>query len=351
MFFRLHENDDNHTLAISTAVAIHDTHSAPIIHKPNPADSVLESMAGYEEPTASVCPQSIGYANHRHAVGALLADVKPFMTTCIIEYSLICSAVVYILWRHIGHVPKMRVRQRKQRFHVDCSSSTKGLFVGLLFMVFTIISMLIFFTKIRSRRNYEALWIFYASDAALYTVSIAAVVIATIRVRKLYYVPGQHDIVLLDDILLIVGLLGQLMFCVFSIVPLNNGSLTATLLVVTSILRMIEVLLQTIFIFFGQRLATLGTAALRDDKPGRELVTFLLLTNLSMFLINTFETQKAGANPLMHEFYGKGIWTVIVHSTTPLSIFYRFHSTVCLAEIWKQAYRVKESTGGSLSFG
>lgn len=347
----MHEEHNSSATIESAAGIVHDSQPSTLVkHAPTAESSILESITDLEAISATVCPPSIGYANHRHAVGALLADVKPFMTTCIIEYSLICSAVVYILWRHIGHVPKLRVRQRKQRFHVDCSSSTKGLFVGLLFMVFTIISMLIFFTKVRSRRNYEALWIFYASDAFLYTVSIAAILIAMIRLRKLYYVPGQHDIVLLDDILLVVGLLGQLMFCVFSIVPLNNGNVTAALLVVTSILRMVEVLLQTIFIFFGQRLATLHAGQLGDEKPGRELVTFLLLTNLSMFLINTFETQKAGANPLMHEFYGKGIWTVIVHSTTPLSIFYRFHSTVCLAEIWKQAYRIKEG-GSSLSLG
>lgn len=214
--------------------------------------------------------------------------------------------------------------------------------MGLLFMVFTIVSMIIFFTKTRSEQNYQALWVFYASDSILYIVSIVALVIGMLRLRQLYYAPGQKNTLLLDDILLIVGLIGQLMFCVFSVVPLNSGSLTASMVVMTSLLRMVEVLLQTIFIFFGQRLATM-TASAQAKNPGREMVTFLLLTNLSMFLINTFETQKAGSNPLMSEFYGESIWTVIVYSTVPLSIFYRFHSTVCLAEIWKHAYRVKTS--------
>lgn len=281
-------------------------------------------------------------SGERNELDSLIAEIKPFMTTCIIEYSLICSAVMYILWRNIGHVPAHRRRQRKQRFHVDCSSSTKGLFLGLLFMVFTIVAMIIFFTKIRSEQNYAALWIFYAWDAILHVVSTLALVVGILRIRRLHYVPRQRRAVLLDDILLIVGLLGQLMYCIFSVVPLNNGSLTASMIVVTSLLRMIEVLLQTVFIIFGQRLAALS-AQLQERNPGRETITFLLLTNLSMFITNTFETQKAAANPLTSEFYGESIWTVIVHSTVPLSIFYRFHSTVCLAEIWKEAYRMKAS--------
>ena len=36
-----------------------------------------------------------------------------------------------------------------------------------------------------------------------------------------------------------------------------------------------------------------------------------------------------------------GSWTLIVHATVPLTIFYRFHSSVCLAEIWKNAYKTR----------
>lgn len=34
-------------------------------------------------------------------------------------------------------------------------------------------------------------------------------------------------------------------------------------------------------------------------------------------------------------------WTIITHVTMPLTIFYRFHSTVCLCEIWKSTYKIK----------
>lgn len=293
--------------------------------------------------------ESICYnAGKRKEVDAFMAEAKPFMTTCFIEYSIICSAIMYILWRNVGGRPGDDSPQntfrssRKQHFHVDCSASTKGLFIGLLFMVFTIVSMVIFFTKINSEQDYQALWVFYASDGILYIVSIISLLAGMHLLSGLSYIPNLHtsSTVYLDDILLIVGLIGQLMICIFSVVALNNTGLTAAMVVTTSVLRMSQVLLQTVFILFAQRLVA-STKYMQQKKPGRELVTFLLMTNLSMFLINTFEAQKAAANPLTSQFYGEGVWTVIVHSTVPLCIFYRFHSSVCLAEIWKKAYPTK----------
>lgn len=277
---------------------------------------------------------------HHEEMDELVRHAKPFMTTCLIEYALICAAVSYIMWRNIGNSVRKRSKFRKHNFQIDCSSSTKGLFVGLLFVIITLVSMVIFFTKVRLERNKEALWVFYFSDCVLYVASIIALCSASYKMRKLYYVP-HHKGLLLDDILLIIALVGQLMFCIFSIIALTKWELTSFMIVVVSLCRMIEVLLQTVFILIAQRLVAM-TPDMQAKKPGREMITFLLLANLAMFLINTFETQKAGANPLTMDFYGQSIWTVIVHSTAPLSIFYRFHSSVCFAEIWKTVYRIKE---------
>lgn len=294
----------------------------------------------FDRSTATVHPTIDCLHVHKEIEG-VIRNAKPFMTTCVIEYALICAAVMYVMWRNVGQVAQKRTKFRKQSFQIDCSSSTRGLFVGLLFVVFTIITMIIFFTKVQLQKNIEALWIFYFSDCLLYIVSILALCIAMYKIRNLYYVVQKNKGVLLDDILLIVALVGQLMFCVFSIVALRKIDLTSGMIVVVSICRMIEVLLQTTFILMAQRLVAL-TPQMQAEKPGRELITFLLLSNLAMFLINTFETQKAGANQLTIDFYGRSIWAVIVHSTVPMNIFYRFHSSVCFAEIWKSTYRVKD---------
>ena len=43
----------------------------------------------------------------------------------------------------------------------------------------------------------------------------------------------------------------------------------------------------------------------------------------------------------MLDFYGAGYLDLIVHGTVPLTILFRFHSSVCLAEIWKNAYKLR----------
>ena len=77
------------------------------------------------------------------------------------------------------------------------------------------------------------------------------------------------------------------------------------------------------------------------QKPGREVVTFLLICNLAMWCINTFETSRSDAHPKQLHFFGFWAWTIISHVSMPLAIFYRFHCTVCLCEIWKRAYKYK----------
>ncbi len=43
------------------------------------------------------------------------------------------------------------------------------------------------------------------------------------------------------------------------------------------------------------------------------------------------------------KFYGgQWVWPIITHVSMPLAIFYRFHSTVCLCEIWTKTFKYKE---------
>lgn len=277
----------------------------------------------------------------KNALDLLLENAKPFLATCTVEYALICAAIMYILWRNVGKEYDEKFTIRKERLQVDCSSSTRGLFVGLIFVMFSIISMVIFFTKIQQEQNGEALWVMYLSDSILYIVSTIAVIVAIYLMRNLNYAPTVETGLLLDDILLLVSLVGQLMFCIFSVVALTNWKWASIMIIAVSSLRMVQVLVQTVFILLAQRLVASSRVA-QAQKPGRELITFLLLCNLAMFLINTFETQKSGVNPIVIDFYGKSIWAVIMHSTVPLTIFYRFHSSVCLAEVWKITYQAKE---------
>lgn len=85
----------------------------------------------------------------------------------------------------------MEDKRPKSRFNVDCSHSTKGLFMGIIallyqggrcgevigaglfFVVLTLIGMIIFFVNVITAQDKAALTILYASDILHYTFSIA----------------------------------------------------------------------------------------------------------------------------------------------------------------------------------
>lgn len=118
----------------------------------------------------------------------------------------------------------------------------------------------------------------------------------------------------------------------------------------------VQVCLQSCLIYIAGKLRVQGDPELRNSQPGKQAVTFLLLANIglpqaiaveiyvmiaAMFLMNLLESEKAGVCKSVVEFYGKKNWVFLVRSFSPLTIFYRFHSSVCLAEVWKNAYSWK----------
>lgn len=39
-----------------------------------------------------------------------------------------------------------------------------------------------------------------------------------------------------------------------------------------------------------------------------------------------------------YEFYGYILWNVLNHISLPLKMFYRFHASVCLVDMWRHSY-------------
>lgn len=53
---------------------------------------------------------------------------------------------------------------------------------------------------------------------------------------------------------------------------------------------------------------------------------------------DSLSAKKLRLNPIQTKYYDPQTWAIIQAFTSPLSIFYRFHSSVCLADIWQQVY-------------
>jgi len=71
--------------------------------------------------------------------------------------------------------------------------------------------------------------------------------------------------------------------------------------------------------------------------PGRGLITFLIVANVTVWICRT-ALVKAISLDTMIDYYTTLPWLLLANINLPLLLFYRFHSSFCLADIWHSAY-------------
>ena len=139
----------------------------------------------------------------------------------------------------------------------------------------------------------------------------------------------------LDDLLLFICIPAFFLNGIVVIIPaIADGNAGG---IVVIVMEIGQVLVQTPLIIDGLRRCS-NTKKLRKEKPGRELLTFLIVCNVAMWIMQTFEVKSHSLQDHRQEYYGEELWTIISHLCVPLTMFYRFHSSVCIVDIWKYAY-------------
>lgn len=148
-------------------------------------------------------PHTIYECARENIMGSLVNSASPFLFPCTIEYSLICAAICYVMWKSMA---KRRVRQitlkrtnsnldnaslqqhphetrNVHHYTVDCAGSNKGLFIGIFFLVFTIMSLILNFVLMKHHEHLEfAFWEVNLTEVTLYAVSTLAVLIGMCQV-------------------------------------------------------------------------------------------------------------------------------------------------------------------------
>ncbi|XP_015010927.2 proton channel OtopLc [Drosophila erecta] len=334
-------NPENRTLRISHRIPGHSRGHAIIQHDPTAHLRVPRGLKG---------PYQIFECRRTNIIGTLVQDASPFLFPCTIEYSLICAAILYVMWRSISR-PQTPTPQRPDmisspmkrsphHYSVDCARAHKGLFVGILILVLTIISLIIFFVLI-SRPEFVAMAVTEVTicELLIYGTATIATLVGMIQIRHLQY--DAYRSFSLDDILLVGAQTGSFLYNIFTVIAGHFTLRSDDMLVpINALASIVQTACQTMFILDASRRQAVSPEHLRK-KPGREIVTFMLVVNLAMWAISTLEKSRAESHPIQLNFYGLWAWTIITHVSMPLAIFYRFHSTVCLCEIWKRAYKLK----------
>ncbi|XP_022235518.1 otopetrin-1-like [Limulus polyphemus] len=267
-----------------------------------------------------------------------------------IEYNLLLAGVWFGMWRNIGKDHKHAMAQhliRKKdddvRFesnlvlNVDCHSANRGLFVGLFLLFVTIVTLIVFFVAMNSDKYVETgVELQVVQEMSLLVLGLISVSLAWRQIAKLDV--NVYSVTFLDD------------FLMFFTLPFFfiNGILTVWaelqdtnyVRVILNVLEIIQVIFQTVFISDGLRRCS-NKSELQFRKPGREVITFLIILNVALWIVNTFQHKSIESFLAPERHYGIQ-WMFVEHATLPLMLFYRFHSSVCLVDVWQSAYKKGE---------
>ncbi|XP_073999455.1 proton channel OtopLc-like isoform X2 [Rhodnius prolixus] len=303
-----------------------------------------------------------------NTLGQLWTSSMPFLYPFIVQFSIIAAGVTYVMGQNVGkekiYSKSLKVKKLHQHSvlntrhtacthercrgtQIDCSGSSKGLFLGLLCVVVSIVIIIIFLVvKEDEHFSDETLyWITSGTVAAILTISLIATVPALVQIRKLSLTNRvSYD---LDNLLCCISLAGVQLYTVFGILvgasslyELSTDSSNQrqyTMLLVVSTLQLLQSTGQSVLITEGlHRNVTTKCQIIR--MPAKQVITFLLCSNMSLWALDSFVTQSWLSQELQLKFMGVLAWGVVSRIALPLLMFYRFHSAVLLLEIWQSSY-------------
>ncbi|XP_047741462.1 uncharacterized protein LOC108675669 isoform X1 [Hyalella azteca] len=293
---------------------------------------------------------------HNNTLGRLWTGSQQQFFPFLIEYSLIAAAVTYIMWRNVGkeHIKSFsnlskaileetlhEKRGRKGHWKVDCRSASKGLFLGLLVLVGGIVILIIFFVmKDHDGFDEKMFWMVNGSQIIILSLSILSCLIGFWQIPKLAV--SSTKPLELDRLLLSCTIVGVYIFAIFGMIVggLYIDEQKLMTIFCSCCLLVIQVSLQGMLVAEASR-RTCSTRLQQLVKPGRQVITFLLFSNITLWILDSFITHSTLSQQFQIGFYGTLAWGIISRISLPLMILFRFHSAVILVEIWKNTYRTK----------
>ncbi|KAK9870953.1 hypothetical protein WA026_009915 [Henosepilachna vigintioctopunctata] len=305
--------------------------------------------------------------------GPLLYKTEPYLAPCCIEYSILCAVILGLIWKQnltykckdsencTPYETPVENRAfiftgRKTRYSVDCSKAHKGLFSGILVLIVTLMS-LILYGELEMHPQYRNAGFFLVSfwEFLLFSVGTVAAILCIVSLKDVGYYKKSRDLEL-EHLLLLLSQSGNFIYGLFQIMGAIHMTFREGLgsykimRILTSVLAVIQSCTQTTLVLVAWRRRCITKSHI-SKKPGKQLVTFLLIINFANWIICRFNHNKSTSHPVQMDFYGNLAWNIITHISMPLVLTYRFQSTVCFYEIWTHVYKTAEVQSSSKSFG
>ncbi|CAG0923573.1 unnamed protein product [Notodromas monacha] len=242
-----------------------------------------------------------------------------------IHFSLIAAAVTYVMWKNVGKAKAKREigmksllsgddtldSRKRGHFRVDCQSSSKGLFLGLLCLVGGIVVLIIFYVMKEHVDDKEQLYMMYGvTQVTIVALGAVAAFLGLFQLPRLA-LSGKKPMDL-DRLLASTVVIGVYVFAIFGvIVGLSNiDDLSHSLLVGLQGAQILQVSLQSLVITDAAR-RFCSTRHQMLTKPGRQVITFLVFANATLWLMDTFMAHDAVTQGLQARFFGHLTWGVL----------------------------------------
>ncbi|XP_071318329.1 proton channel OTOP3-like [Trachinotus anak] len=305
------------------------------------------------------------------------------------EFYLMAGCMIYVMWKNVGRrmSPGHHVTHKLTFRVVYQGGIIYGLVLGALVLVAGVTVFILYQVWVSQRQlRLTAFLIFYGYHIAIMPImsfcSLAGMLVY--RLERRAREGGHNPTRSLDVILLVAAALGQLALSYFSLVAalaLGTSAPLADLDLSYSLLSLLELILQNVFIIEGlhrhpnllvkkkerQRssifkpkkkvtaptqeekktsfsllegnTSTLPAAQEHDGKQSwtktaiQEICAFLILSNIMLWVIPAFGVHPQFENGLGKQFFGFSTWFILVNLGQPLSVFYRMHSVGALMEL------------------
>ncbi|ESO93942.1 hypothetical protein LOTGIDRAFT_153421 [Lottia gigantea] len=317
------------------------------------AETVTSTLELSEVNITTLATNSSGIPRLKTNLGDIIESINSYLYPCIIQYSFVCSGILCMMWKNIDgyktnecHQDYKKSTAKQQQ---DCSGASRGLFFGVLILVVTVIISIVFVVLLKGDfiSQSTAFRTQYISEIIVSIILSVAAILAFWNWKTLHFEAKKR--IELEEILLLISLLGVYSFYLFSIVAAHQVKTESSGIVVgASSILMLEITLQFVLTLCGMRMCSKSNDH-RRVKPGREILTFLLVSNVALFGIDVAVVQNEETNPIQIKFYGNLAWYLIVHISWPFVLSFRVLIVICISNIWKTNLMKKMSVSSEIN--
>ncbi|TPP66062.1 Otopetrin [Fasciola gigantica] len=288
-----------------------------------------------------------------------LIDISFYLLPTVSEYCLLAAALLYEITVRIGQPSFIEIEKSKEgnqsnghrKECKDCSASA-GSWFGIVTVLLVLALTIVTATTPKYVENTSNFWksiIILAEEAILCLFGIAFVIMAFVQIRKLKFSIATRQSHL-EEFLLYTAFFFSANYTISTMIlsadfedenrTFNTMHNTERYLLICrctlNAFELVQILFQTYMIQDSFHRCS-DRVKHQIMKPGRQAIVALLGINLAFWIQQSFQLKNADILFLIESDKGAYGWILYV-VTMPISLFYRYHCTVCLSQCFNKLY-------------